>query len=80
MDKELDEEIGATPQTNDTCTDNSERNNSGSGSNSELQQYDPLPDLQSLELEMDTTVLVPKIIASHDRLFFISHAYGQHDR
>ena len=48
--------------------------------NSELQQYDPLPDLQSLELEMDTTVLVPKIIASHDRLFFISHAHGQHDR
>ena len=71
MDKELDEENGANPPPNKNCTDNLERTIMGPGSNSDLEQYVPLPDPQSLELEMDITVLVPKIIASHDKLFFL---------
>ena len=80
MDKELDEENGANPPSDKSCTDNLERTMMRPGSNSDVDQYVPLPDPQSLELEMDITVLVPKIIASHDRLFFISHAYNHHDR
>ena len=81
LNNEYNTEFGIDSQPDNTCIENLEEPIQGSPGNNTVDKYpialDPRPD----NLEMQPHILVPKIIASTDKLFVISfQEKSQHRR